>query len=229
MTRKPVILVVDDELQILRTMRASLPIHGFDVRTAPGGKEALDEIKKEMPDLIILDLAMPEMSGLDVCGAIREFSSVPIVVLSAIGAESDKVTALDMGADDYVTKPFAMNELLARIRAVLRRADTVSSPSVLTAGDLTMDLNARQVMVGGKEVKLTPKEFGVLKYLMSNAGKVITHRALLLAVWGSESSEQTEYLRVFINQLRRKLESDPQHPERILTEPWVGYRFVPCE
>jgi two-component system KDP operon response regulator KdpE len=227
MTRRPVILVVDDELQILRTMRASLPLHGYEVRTAPGGKEALDEIKKEMPDLIILDLAMPEMSGLDVCYSIREFSTVPIVVLSAIGVESDKVTALDSGADDYVTKPFAMNELLARIRAVLRRSDGTSNPSVLTSGDLTMDLNTRQVVVGGREVKLTPKEFGVLKYLVSNAGKVITHRALLLAVWGSESSEQTEYLRVFVNQLRRKLEPDPQHPDHILTEPWIGYRFIP--
>ncbi len=229
MSRKPVILVVDDELQILRVMRASLPLHGFEVRTAPGGKEALDEIQKEMPDLIVLDLAMPEMPGLDVCFSIREFSSVPIVVLSAIGAESDKVTALDLGADDYVTKPFAMNELLARIRAVLRRSEATSNPEVLTAGDLTMDMNTRQVFDGGKEVKLTPKEFGVLKYLMSNAGKVITHRQLLLAVWGSESSEQTEYLRVFINQLRRKLEPDPQHPERILTEPWIGYRFMPHE
>ncbi len=227
MSRKPVVLVVDDELQILRTMRASLPMHGYEVRTAPGGKEALDEIKREMPDLIILDLAMPEMSGLDLCYAIREFSSVPIVVLSAIGAESEKVTALDVGADDYVTKPFAMNELLARVRAVLRRSDTTCSASVLTAGDLTMDLNTRQVVVGGREVRLTPKEFGVLKHLMSNAGRVITHRALLLAVWGSESSEQTEYLRVFVNQLRRKLESDPRHPDHILTEPWVGYRFVP--
>ncbi len=225
--RRPLILVVDDELQILRVMRASLPLHGYEVRTAPGGREALDEIQKEMPDLIILDLAMPEMSGLEVCHSIRAFSSVPIVVLSAIGAESDKVKALDLGADDYVTKPFAMNELLARMRAVLRRSDTGSNPSILTVGDLTMDLNARQVSIGGEEVKLTPKEFGVLKYLMSNAGKVITHRQLLLAVWGSESSEQTEYLRVFINQLRRKLEPDPQHPERILTEPWIGYRFQP--
>ena len=227
MTRKPVILVVDDEMQILRVMRTTLPLHGFEVRTAPGGKEALDEIKKDMPDLIILDLAMPEMTGLDVCYSIREFSSVPIVVLSAIGNENDKVTALDLGADDYVTKPFVMNELLARVRAVLRRSEATSSATVLTAGDLTMDLNTRQVLVGGREVKLTPKEFGVLRYLVGNAGKVITHRALLLAVWGSESSEQTEYLRVFINQLRRKLEPDPQHPQHILTEPWIGYRFVP--
>ena len=227
MTRKPVILVVDDEMQILRVMRTTLPLHGFEVRTAPGGKEALDEIKKDMPDLIILDLAMPEMTGLDVCYSIREFSSVPIVVLSAIGNENDKVTTLDLGADDYVTKPFVMNELLARVRAVLRRSEATSSATVLTAGDLTMDLNTRQVLVGGREVKLTPKEFGVLRYLVGNAGKVITHRALLLAVWGSESSEQTEYLRVFINQLRRKLEPDPQHPQHILTEPWIGYRFVP--
>jgi two-component system, OmpR family, KDP operon response regulator KdpE len=229
-SRKPLILIVDDEPQILRVMRASLPARGYEIRTAAGGAEALDEARKQMPDLIILDLAMPEMTGLEVCRRVREFSAVPIIVLSAKGAESDKVAALDAGADDYVTKPFGMEELLARVRAVLRRL-TVSDAdtSTLSVGDVTIKVDERRVIVAGVEVKLTPKEFDVLKHLVSNAGKVVTHRALLQAVWGFESTEQTEYLRVFINQLRRKIEPDPQHPRYILTEPWVGYRFMPVE
>jgi len=211
-------------------LRTSLPLWGYEARTAQGGAEALDEIAKEMPDLIILDLAMPGTSGLDVCRRVREYSSVPIIVLSAKGSEADKVAALDIGADDYVTKPFAMNELMARVRAVLRRAATSEGDNhTLSVGDLSIDLDERRVVVSGKEIKLTPKEFEVLKYLVSNTGKVITHRALLQAVWGSESSEQTEYVRVFINQLRRKIEPDPSHPKYILTEPWVGYRFVAGE
>ncbi|HSE97574.1 MAG TPA: response regulator transcription factor [Blastocatellia bacterium] len=227
---RPIILVVDDEPQILRVMRASLPARGYEVRTAPGGEEALDEIRKQLPDLIILDLAMPKMSGLEVCQRVREFSSVPIIVLSAKGSEADKIAALDLGADDYVTKPFSLDELLARVRAVLRRrpASEANQP-VLKVGDLVIEVAERRVTVSGTEVKLTPKEFDVLKYLVRNSGKVVTHRTLLQAVWGSESSEQTEYLRVFINQLRRKIEPDPQHPHYILTEPWVGYRFNPNE
>jgi two-component system KDP operon response regulator KdpE len=227
---KPVILVVDDEPQILRVFRASLPARGYEVRTAPGGEEALDEIRKEAPDLIILDLVMPRMSGLEVCRRVREFSSVPVIVLSAKGSETDKIAALDLGADDYVTKPFSLDELLARVRAVMRRSPSAeSNEPVLKVGDLTIEVDERRVIVAGTEVKLTPKEFDVLKYLVRNAGKVVTHRALLQAVWGSESSEQTEYLRVFINQLRRKIEPDPQHPRYILTEPWVGYRFIANE
>jgi two-component system KDP operon response regulator KdpE len=230
MMKNPVILVVDDELQILRVMRASLPARGYEVRTAPGGEEALDEIRKEEPDLIILDLVMPKMSGLEVCRRVREFSNVPIIVLSAKEAEADKVAALELGADDYVTKPFGLDELLARMRAILRRvhASTTHS-SVFTVGDVTVDADARRVTVAGREVKLTPKEFEVLKHLVSNAGKVVTHRSLLQAVWGIEATEQTDYLRVFINQLRRKIEPDPPHPRYIITEPWVGYRFVPNE
>jgi two-component system KDP operon response regulator KdpE len=228
MSDKPVILVVDDEPQILRVLRASLPARGYQVRTAPGGDEALDEVRKEMPDLIILDLAMPGTSGLEVCRRVREFSAVPIIVLSAKGSEVDKVSALDLGADDYVTKPFGMDELLARVRAVLRRSPASDADtSVLKVGDLSLDIPERRVVAAGAEVKLTPKEFEILKYLMSNIGKVVTHRALLQAVWGSESTEQTEYLRVFINQLRRKIERDPQHPRYIVTEPWVGYRLAP--
>ena len=230
MNKRPVILVVDDEPQILRVMRTGLPPRGYEVRTAPGGKEALEEVRKEMPDLVILDLVMPGMSGLEVCQRVREITSIPIIILSAKGSESDKVAALDSGADDYVTKPFGMNELLARVRAVLRRSPASEADSpVLTVGDIVIDNAERRVLIAGKETKLTPKEFDVLKYLVSNAGKVMTHRKLLQAVWGWQSTDQTEYLRVVINQLRRKIEPDPQHPRYILTEPWVGYRYNPGE
>jgi len=225
---KPVVLVVDDEPQILRVMRASLPIRGYEVLTASTAEEALDQMSKQVPDLVILDLAMPEMSGLEVCRRVREFSSVPIIVLSAKGSESDKVAALDLGADDYVTKPFGMDELLARVRAVLRRL-SATNDRVLVVGDVTIDIDERRVVVGDKEIRLTPKEFDVFKYLVNNAGKVVTHRALLQTVWGWESTDQTEYLRVFINQLRRKIEIDASHPRYLITEPWVGYRFVPNE
>jgi two-component system, OmpR family, KDP operon response regulator KdpE len=228
--KRPLVLVVDDEPQILRVMRASLPTRGYEPRTAPGGEEALDEFHKEPPDLVILDLVMPGMSGLEVCRRIREFSSVPIIVLSARGSEKDKVAALDLGADDYITKPFGMDELLARMRAVLRRSPSPDAETeALEVGDLSIHKDTRRVTVAGNEIKLTPKEFDLLNYLVVNAGKVVTHRALLQAVWGSQSSEQTEYLRVFVNQLRRKIEPDPQHPRYIVTEPWVGYRFIPNE
>jgi two-component system KDP operon response regulator KdpE len=227
---KPVILVVDDEPQILRVMRASLPPRGYEVITASSGEEALDQIQKQMPDLVILDLALPQMSGLEVCRRVRKLAAVPIIVLSAKGSESDKVAALDLGADDYVTKPFGMDELLARVRAVLRRLSTAESETqVLAVGDVIVDIAERRVVVAGKEVKLTPKEFDVFRYLVRNAGKVVTHRALLQTVWGGQSSEQTEYLRVFINQLRRKIEPDAGRPCYILTEPWIGYRFTPKE
>ncbi|HKP11092.1 MAG TPA: response regulator transcription factor [Blastocatellia bacterium] len=226
-TEKPTILVVDDEPQILRVMRVSLPARGYDIVTAADGEQALDEMRKQMPDLIILDLAMPGMGGLEACRRVREFSSVPIIVLSAKGAESDKIAALDMGADDYVTKPFSLDELLARVRAVMRRSLADSDGAVLNVGDLMIDAHERRVTMSGTEIRLTPKEFEVLKYLASNSGRVVTHRKLLQAVWGIESTEQTEYLRVFINQLRRKIEPDPQNPRYITTEPWVGYRFNP--
>jgi two-component system KDP operon response regulator KdpE len=227
---KPVVLVVDDEPQILRVMRASLPPRGYEVITASSGEEALDQIQKQMPDLVILDLALPQMSGLEVCRRVRKLAAVPIIVLSAKGSESDKVAALDLGADDYVTKPFGMDELLARVRAVLRRLSTAESETqVLAVGDVIVDIAERRVVVAGKEVKLTPKEFDVFRYLVRNAGKVVTHRALLQTVWGGQSSEQTEYLRVFINQLRRKIEPDAGRPCYILTEPWIGYRFTPKE
>ncbi len=228
--KKPLVLVVNDEPQILRVMRAGLPARGYEVRTASDGDQALEEIRKEMPDIVILDMVMPGMTGLEVCRRVREFARVPIIVLSAKGGERDKVAALDAGADDYVTKPFGMDELLARVRAVLRRAMASEPDSdLLEVGDLTIKIDERRVVVAGKEVKLTPKEFEVLKYLVINAGKVVTHRMLLQAVWGWQSADQTEYLRVFINQLRRKIEPDPQRPRYILTEPWVGYRFISNE
>jgi two-component system, OmpR family, KDP operon response regulator KdpE len=225
---KPVVLVVDDEPQILRVMRASLPVRGYEVITASSGEEALTQLRKHVADVVILDLVMPEMSGLEVCRRIREFSSVPIIVLSAKGSEGDKVAALDLGADDYVTKPFGMDELMARVRAVLRRlSSSETDQRVLTVGAIYIDTDERRVVVAGKEIRLTPKEFEVLKYLVRNAGKVVTHQALLQSVWGWQSTDQIEYLRVAINQLRRKIEPDASHPRYILTEPWVGYRFNP--
>ncbi|KAF0250064.1 MAG: two-component system OmpR family KDP operon response regulator KdpE [bacterium] len=227
MYKAPSILVVDDELQILRAMRASLSANGYEVRTAKNGEECLTELRKEMPDLVILDLVMPDISGLEVCRRVREFSKTPIIVLSAKGSDQDKITALDLGADDYVTKPFNLDILLARIRAVLRRTTPNEQvDSILKVDAVVVDTESRRVLVAGKEVKLTPKEFEVLRYLIIRAGKIVTHRALLQSVWGWEYADQTEYLRVFVNQLRRKIEPDPHHPCYIMTEPWVGYRFA---
>ena len=219
------ILIVDDEPQILRVMRASLPPRGFTVRTASSGEEALEMIDKKMPDLIVLDLVMPGLTGLEVCRSIRKSSQIPIIVLSAKGSERDKVVALEYGADDYLTKPFGMNELIARIRAVLRRTVPGEETPILEASEISIDTGSRTVTVRGSEVRLTPKEYEVLKFLVSNAGKVVEHRALLKAVWGWQSSEQTEYLRVIVNQLRRKIEKDPDNPQLILTVPWVGYKL----
>ncbi|MBI4850829.1 MAG: response regulator transcription factor [Acidobacteria bacterium] len=221
------ILVVDDEMQILRAMRASLSANGYEVRTAKNGEEALVEIRKKAPDLVVLDLVMSDISGLEVCRRIREFSKTPIIILSAKGADQDKINALDLGADDYVTKPFNLELLLARIRAVLRRTSPNEQvETVLKVGEVIVDTESRKVIVEGREIKLTPKEFEVLRYLIIRAGKIVTHRALLQAIWGWEYSDQTEYLRVFVNQLRRKIEPDPHHPRYIMTEPWVGYRFA---
>ena len=192
------ILIVDDEPQILRVMRASLPARGFTVRTASSGEEALEMVEKKMPDLIVLDLVMPGLTGLEVCRIVRKSSQIPIIVLSAKGSERDKVVALEYGADDYLTKPFGMNELIARIRAVLRRTLSAEETPVLEAADIVMDTGSRTTTVRGDEVRLTPKEYEVLKYLVANAGKVVEHRALLKEVWGWQSAEQTEYLRVIV-------------------------------
>jgi two-component system KDP operon response regulator KdpE len=229
MTENRKILIVDDEPQITRVLRHSLTAHHYDVRTAADGLSAMETARDWNPDLVITDLQMPEMDGIEFCNEIRKVSSVPIIVLSVRGDERTKVDALDAGADDYVTKPFGIEELLARVRAALRRLPEVSEAgeTKLTDGDFSIDLETRAVDVKGNTIHLTPKEFDLLVILFRNRGKVITHRAILTAIWGGNSSEQNEYLRVFVGQLRKKIEADPSKPRYIRTEPWVGYRFDP--
>jgi two-component system, OmpR family, KDP operon response regulator KdpE len=219
------ILVLDDETQITRVLRASLAAHSYDVRIANDPEEALRVFDEWMPDLLITDLMMPGMTGVEVCRAVRKKSKIPILVLSVRDQERAKVEALDAGADDYVTKPFNIQELLARVRAHLRRAPERTAGAV-EIGDFVVDPDAHQVLVCGQPVHLTPKEFDLLLHFARNAGKVLTHRALLIAVWGAQSAHQPEYLRVFVGQLRRKLEAEV-HREYIETAPWVGYRFLP--
>jgi two-component system KDP operon response regulator KdpE len=220
------ILVVDDEYQITRVLKRSLQAHRYDVRAASDGESALDTFHDFHPDLIITDLQMPAMNGIELCREIRKISEVPIIVLSVKGEEKTKVEALDAGADDYITKPFGMDELLARVRATLRRApDEKKEETFLEIGDFSIDLASHKVLVRNAEVHLTPKEFELLTYLVKNQGKVLTHRNLLGAVWGGNFTEQTEYLRVFLGNLRKKIEPNPAKPQYILTEPWVGYRF----
>jgi two-component system, OmpR family, KDP operon response regulator KdpE len=223
------ILVVDDEAQITRVLRTTLSAQGYIIRTAADGLQALQEMKTWPPDLIITDLRMPNMDGLQLCRKVRTESGIPIIVLSVKGEETIKVEALDAGADDYVTKPFSMNELLARVRAALRRTSSAEQPEtpIIDIGDFHIDTPRRLVEVKNQEVRLTPKEFDLLVYLARHPEKVLTHRALLSAVWGPNSVEQTEYLRVCIGHLRKKLEPDETVPRYILTEPWVGYRFEP--
>ena len=226
MTHGARILVVDDEPQILRSLRTTLASHGYDVQTAATGEEALAAVDGRLPDLVVLDLVLPGLSGLEVCRHLRARSSLPILVLSARGDERDKVAALDLGADDYLTKPFGVNELLARIRAALRRAVGARGPSaVVEAGALRVDFDRRQVTLDGADVRLTPTEFDLLKVLVANAGRVLTHGYLLRTVWGPEYEGESQLLRVFIGQLRRKVERDPSRPRHILTDPGVGYRF----
>jgi two-component system KDP operon response regulator KdpE len=221
------ILVVDDAPQIRRVLKGALAAQDYDVLTASNGEEALDRFRQFSPNVTILDLGLPKMNGAEVCREIRKLSAAPIIVLSVRSAEQEKVAALDAGADDYVTKPFGMDELLARIRSVLRRvAPMETTISKLKFGDVSIDLESRIVTRDGREVRLTPKDFELLRYLLMNAGKVVTHRTLLQAVWGPDSSEQAEYVRTFVNQLRRKIEPDPSSPRFILTDPWVGYRLV---
>jgi two-component system KDP operon response regulator KdpE len=223
------ILVVDDEPQITRVLRRSLSSKGYEVQVAEDGEEALDVFRKWNPDIVITDLFMPRMGGLELCRRIRKTSQVPILILSVKGEERAKVEALDTGADDYVTKPFGMDELFARIRVALRRSSMPvnNETSTIELGDFTIDQNARVVKIRGKEIHLTPKEYDLLLYFIKNPGRVLTHRTLLGAVWGGESVEQSEYLRVFIGQLRKKIEVDPAKPKYIVTEPWIGYRFTP--
>jgi two-component system KDP operon response regulator KdpE len=221
------ILIVDDEPQIRRVMRSTLSSHGYTVTEAKTGEEALESIRKERPDLVLLDVNMPGMGGIETCREIRRSSDAPIIMLTVRKMERDKVLALDAGADDYVVKPFGMEELLARIRASLRRSSPGDAIPAFVSHDVTIDFESRRLTVRGHDVHLTPKEFDVLKYLVANLGKPLTHRRLLQAVWGPDYGEETENLRVVINQLRKKIESDPAHPKYILTEPWVGYRFQP--
>lgn len=228
MQKRPHILIVDDEPQITRVLRTTLSTQGYDIRIASDGEMALEIVKDFTPDLVITDLAMPNMNGIELCRNLRRMSAVPILVLSVRGEERSKVEALDSGADDYITKPFGTGELLARIRAILRRSRPSAEPKTkIEAGDFRIDLDGHTVVVREHEIRLTPKEFDVLAYMAQHPGKVLTHRAILNAVWGSNSVEQTDYLRVFVGQLRKKIEPDLSAPRYILTEPWVGYRFEP--
>ncbi len=227
MESKKRILVVDDEQEITFVLRSGLTKHGYDVRVAGDGEAALDLFQAWTPDLVITDLAMPNLNGLKLCQRLRETSTVPIVILSVKGDEATKIEALDIGADDYITKPFGMGELLARVRAALRRSPEPDAQGIIIEdGDFRIDLETRQVTVGGKDVHLSPKEFDLLVYLLRHSGKVLTHRTLLANIWGGDYTDQTEYLRVFIRHLRKKIEPDPAKPRYILTDPWVGYRFV---
>jgi two-component system KDP operon response regulator KdpE len=226
MEEKQRILVVDDEPQLTRVLLRSLTTKGYEVRIAGDGEFALQTFRDWPPSLVITDLAMPNMGGLELCRRLRSISAVPIIVLSVRGEEKTKVEALDAGADDYVTKPFGMDELLARIRAALRRKPATDT-KILEAGEFRIDLDAHTVTHADRELRLTPKEFELMVHLMRNAGKVLTHHSLLGAVWGGDYTEQNEYLRVFIGQLRKKIEPDPSNPRYILTEPWIGYRFSP--
>lgn len=220
------ILVVDDEPQITRVLRAALSAQRYDVRTANDPEEALRTFAEWSPDLVITDLMMPEITGVDLCKEIRRTARTPIIVLSVRDQDHVKVEALDAGADDYVTKPFSTQELLARVRAHLRRAPERTADEVLVSGDFRIDPAAHSVTVAGQPLHLTPKEFDLLLFFMRNAGKVLTHRVLLTTVWGAQSAHQPEYLRVFVGQLRKKLQ-DNSSREYIQTEPWIGYRFVP--
>jgi two-component system, OmpR family, KDP operon response regulator KdpE len=219
------ILIVDDEPQIRRVLRTTLSSQAYSVVEARSGDEALEEIRHERPDLILLDVNMPGRSGLETCSEIRATSDVPIIMLTVRNSERDKVQALDAGADDYVVKPFGVEELMARIRAALRRVAPQESVPPFLSADLKIDFEKRTVLVKGQPVRLTPKEFELLRQLVANQGKAIAHRRLLQAVWGPDYGEETEYLRVFINQLRKKIEPDPSNPRYIHTEPWIGYRF----
>jgi two-component system, OmpR family, KDP operon response regulator KdpE len=223
------VLVVDDEPQITRVLRTVLTSQGYQVRTAAEGEAALLNFRDWNPELVITDLYMPHMSGVELCRRIRNVSAVPIIVLSVKGEEQSKVEALDSGADDYVTKPFSMDELMARVRAALRRGAGNGTPpqESFDVGDFRVDLAARRVHVRGQEIRLTPKEFDLFVYMARHPNRVIPHASLLEAVWGEASQEQPEYLRVFMGQLRKKLEPDPSNPRYLLTEPWVGYRFSP--
>ncbi len=226
---KPTILVIEDEAPLQKFLRVTLEAQDFKVIEAPTGEQGLRHAATALPDLVILDLGLPDLDGVEVIGRLREWSSMPILVVSARGKEQDKVVALDAGADDYLTKPFGVSELLARVRVILRHlaaADRDTGDPVFETGALRVDLSRREVTVDGKPVHLTPNEFKLLAVLIKNAGKVMTHRQLLREVWGPGSGDETHYLRVYMNQLRQKIEGDASRPHYLLTEPGVGYRLV---
>jgi two-component system KDP operon response regulator KdpE len=221
------ILIVDDEPQIRRVLRATLSASGYAIIEASTGEQALELVRAKRPDLVLLDVNMPGMGGIETCRELRRASDFPIIMLTVRNAERDKVQALDAGADDYVVKPFGIEELLARIRAALRRYSPGDVLPPFVSKDMSIDFETREVTVRGQAVHFTPKEYDVLKHLVANQGKPLTHRRLLQSVWGPDYGEETENLRVVINQLRKKIEADPAHPKYILTEPWIGYRFQP--
>jgi two-component system KDP operon response regulator KdpE len=227
-TRPAQILLVDDELSIQKAMEPLLRSRGYSVTVAGTGREALDFFARDRPDLLILDLGLPDITGIEVCRRVREVADTPILILSARGAEKDKVAALDLGADDYMTKPFGPEEMMARVRAALRRS--LGREAVLhgqlTRGGLTIDFDRHRVHRGSDEIRLTPKEFELLTLLVTHAGRVLTHRSILKSIWGSTAADQPEHLRVLMGHLRRKIEPDPARPRYLLTEPWVGYRFA---
>jgi len=220
------IMVVDDDPQIRRVLRTALVAQGYEVADARNGEEALEKVRDEKIDLLILDMNMPGMSGLETCRTIRSTSDIPIIMLTVRDAEADKVEALDAGADDYMTKPFGSPELLARIRAALRRSPQLASDmQVVRFDDVEINFNLRRVVVGNREARLTPKEFELLQYMVAHPNVPIPHTKLLQSVWGPDYGDEVEYLRVFVNQLRKKIESNPSNPKYLITEPWVGYRF----
>jgi two-component system KDP operon response regulator KdpE len=221
------VLIVDDEPSILAAMVPLLRSRGYDVSTAMSGRGALDALERDQPDLVVLDLGLPDADGIEICRLIRDGNSTPIIVLSARGKESDKVAALDAGADDYVTKPFGTEELMARIRVALRRLEPPGAPEgQIAVGDLIIDRDRRRVLRDGEEIRLTPKEFELLLFFAQHPGRVLTHRAILKAIWGPHAVDQPEHLRVLVGSLRRKIERDPARPKYLVTEPWVGYRFT---
>ena len=222
----PRILLVDDEPSILAAVVPLLRSRGYEVQTATTGHAALDSVSRQVPNLVILDLGLPDLDGVEVCRRLREGRAVPIIVLSARGGEADKVAALDVGADDYVTKPFSTEELLARIRAAIRRGDGAALSGTIVRGGLTIDVDRHRVTREGVDLRLTPKEFELLVFMAQHAGRVLTHRVILKAIWGPNAVDQPEHLRVLVAALRKKIEHDPAQPRYVQTEPWVGYRFV---
>jgi two-component system KDP operon response regulator KdpE len=223
------VLVIDDEVEIRKLLKVGLTAHGYDYLEAASGRDGVCQAAMERPDLIILDMGLPDMEGLAVIGQIREWSKTPIIILSVRGQDNDKVKALDLGADDYLTKPFSMSELMARIRVAMRHQVNSKDEPVFHYADLWMDLSLRLVKVAGVEIHLTPTEYDILKILAANAGKVITHHQIISDIWGNDGQEYAQYLRIYISQLRKKIERDPNQPQYILTEPGVGYRLAMLE